>query len=246
MPEVATSEIKRTTDYDQFKLLETNRTINKSHMLTLGKSIAEKPELLKYRPVLVNENMEVIEGQHRLSAAKELGVPVYYQVGEGLSIQDTQRFNANQRNWTPLDYARSYAASGKPVYQTYIDLRIEYPYPHRTMMAYVSGFYGHDQNRKFNRGQLTMKYSLEEVKQRLDQLTELVDLVPQETHTVQLHAAVHQLLNHPDYEHEKFVKKLALYATKHIRRYSHVPEYARALEAVYNERTSFEDQIKIF
>ena len=40
-------------------------------------------EKLLMCPIIVNENYEIIDGQHRYSASKELGLPIRYIVGEG-------------------------------------------------------------------------------------------------------------------------------------------------------------------
>ena len=36
------------------------------------------------RPIVVNKKMEVMDGQHRLMAAKQLGVEIYYQEEKNL------------------------------------------------------------------------------------------------------------------------------------------------------------------
>ena len=37
-------------------------------------------------PILVNEKMEVIDGQHRLQAQKELNLPTYYIKNKGYDL----------------------------------------------------------------------------------------------------------------------------------------------------------------
>lgn len=94
--------MKSTLDYNIFKIIRGNRPIKASHVQDLMNSIREN-NLLKARPILVNENLEVIDGQHRLEAAKILGVEIYYEIIEGLKINDVAIINSNQRNWK-LDY----------------------------------------------------------------------------------------------------------------------------------------------
>jgi hypothetical protein len=69
--------IKKTNDYNIFKNLSFNKEKHKSHLNAL-KVCIEKENLLHLHPILVNHKMEVIDGQHRLEVARELGLDVYY------------------------------------------------------------------------------------------------------------------------------------------------------------------------
>lgn len=80
--------MKSTTNYDMFKFRDDNRTkIRKRHVDTLAESIQRNNQLEKH-PIVVNQDMEIINGQHRLCAAKELGIPVYYIVQEEFTPED--------------------------------------------------------------------------------------------------------------------------------------------------------------
>ena len=68
-------QIKVTTNYDLFSFMPGNRDIAKKNMLV--KSI-EKIDLTEYKPIIVNENYVIIDGQHRFMACKELEKPIYY------------------------------------------------------------------------------------------------------------------------------------------------------------------------
>jgi hypothetical protein len=72
-------------------------------------------------PIIVNERMEVIDGQHRLEASKASGVPVRYIVVPGYGLEEVQRLNASSSNWTKMDYLESYAKMGVPAYVTMLD-----------------------------------------------------------------------------------------------------------------------------
>jgi hypothetical protein len=69
--------IKKTKDYDTFKNLAFNKDKQRSHLNAL-KNCIEKENLLHLHPILVNNKMEVIDGQHRLEVARELGLEVYF------------------------------------------------------------------------------------------------------------------------------------------------------------------------
>jgi hypothetical protein len=77
LPPVAVeSAIYKTTDYDIFKTLAENRPISVKQVGKLVREIQRK-NMLHIKPIDVTADMEVVDGQHRLAAARELGVPIY-------------------------------------------------------------------------------------------------------------------------------------------------------------------------
>ena len=59
-----------------FKRVEGNRPINERYVTELKKEI-ERKNLLHVNPILVSDDYTVIDGQHRLAIAQDLGVPIY-------------------------------------------------------------------------------------------------------------------------------------------------------------------------
>lgn len=105
----------KTLDYTKFKPILGNREVHAAHVQNLVVAI-ERKNLLKHFPLLINEKDEVIDGQHRLAAAMELGVEIYYDVVPGLVIEDVMEINTNSRGWTIYDFINSWAKLDKPDY----------------------------------------------------------------------------------------------------------------------------------
>lgn len=105
--------VQSTKEYDQFKLLSANRQIDDSHVRTLKMSFMNGYIL---NPIVVNEKNEIIDGQHRYFAARELGLPIYYIEVPGLNIKDCIRLNLKQVNWKERDFVDCYAAQGDSNY----------------------------------------------------------------------------------------------------------------------------------
>ena len=104
-----------TTNYELFKFREDNReSINQSHVKRLADSIKAR-NLLELRPISVNADMEVIDGQHRLLAAKMLGVPIFYQQREDLTPTDIITMNVS-KSWGQGDYLNYYVKNHYPEY----------------------------------------------------------------------------------------------------------------------------------
>lgn len=111
--------IKKTKEYDMFKFREDNRAeIDQLHVLRLKESI-EIRNMLELRPIIVNQDFEIIDGQHRLLAAKMLDVEIYYEVQKSLDAQDVILLNT-AKAWKLQDYLNFYCVNG---FEEYIKLK---------------------------------------------------------------------------------------------------------------------------
>lgn len=104
-----------TTDYNQFKIVASNRTIKKSNVTKLMKSFKVTKGMLKSHPIIVDRNLNVIDGQHRLEACKKMGIPVHYLISDDV-IESIPIFNSYQEKWGLQDFARYFANNGNNNY----------------------------------------------------------------------------------------------------------------------------------
>jgi hypothetical protein len=112
------NKVYKTSDLSIFKQIDGNRVPNLQHIKRLADSI--RIYGMKCNPILVNERMEVIDGQHRLMAAKEAESFVYYIIVNGYSLNEVHTLNLNQKNWTKKDFMDGYANMG---IESYIKLK---------------------------------------------------------------------------------------------------------------------------
>lgn len=103
-------EIKTTNNYEMFKKLEGNRITDDRRVEKIKKSILKVGYITS--PILVNENMEIIDGQGRFEALKQLQLPVEYIVQNSIGIKECVAMNVHQTNWSTVDYINSYADRG--------------------------------------------------------------------------------------------------------------------------------------
>jgi ParB-like nuclease family protein len=101
-----------------FKKNQLNRAIVQTNLQKVMASIKAK-NLLQFRPIIINENFEVIDGQHRLEAAKILGVEIYYEIDRDSHAEDMILLNMHQRSWGLDDYLNFYLQSGKEEYRKF-------------------------------------------------------------------------------------------------------------------------------
>ena len=109
-----------TKDYSIFKRLVGNRDIPESRISKIVESIQTIGWV--HNPIIVNENMEVIDGQGRLTALQRLKMPVEYIVAEGAGNKECIYMNMNMVNWALPDFIKSYAEQDNENYQRLLSL----------------------------------------------------------------------------------------------------------------------------
>ena len=66
---------------------------------------------------MLNEKGEIIDGQNRFCALKQLGKPIWYYVVRGLDIYDVAFLNSYGRNWGHKEYVEMYSLLGFDAYR---------------------------------------------------------------------------------------------------------------------------------
>lgn len=117
-PDEKVNIVYKTYNLTKFKSISGNRIPNLKHIKRLTDSFIN--DGVKCSPIIVNENFEVIDGQHRLNAAKGANTFIYYIVLNGYSLKDVHTLNLNQRNFNKWDYLVGYAEMG---IESYIKLK---------------------------------------------------------------------------------------------------------------------------
>lgn len=113
-------QIEKTKEYDKFKLLKGNRPLDRYHLKKLKESI-EKDNRLNLHPIIVNENYEVIDGQHRLETAKQLGIDIFFIKSNTVCDDHLIICNVNQKSFDVENYIDFFAIKEKK--EEYIQLR---------------------------------------------------------------------------------------------------------------------------
>lgn len=129
------AKVYSTRDYDKFKNLMGNRQIRQSNVSQIQKSSKEEQLLI---PIIVNEKMEICDGQHRAIAWRNLGQPIYYIICEGYNLSHVKRANQNSVNWVIYDFLKMYSDLGKPYYQEINNLMRENKIKTHAMIKLIS------------------------------------------------------------------------------------------------------------
>ncbi|MDK9870042.1 ParB N-terminal domain-containing protein [Staphylococcus equorum] len=110
------NEVYKTDDLNIFKFTKFNRNV------LITDEMLEQAKEGFISPVIVNEHMVVIDGQHRVEHARKAGVPVEYIIKNGLGEHDIVRMNTTQRAWSLLNFIESYANQGSDEYVALLNL----------------------------------------------------------------------------------------------------------------------------
>lgn len=225
--------ILKTVNYDLFLFMDDNRDVSEAHVRALIKESEVSGNLTELDPIKVNEEMEVIDGQHRLLATKELGLPIYYVVRPGLTIVDALNMNIHHRAWTSDDYAKTYSKRGNQSYTLYLALRDEFGFPHRQTLAAISGSQGSGSMKRFSTGRLSLtEERFAEVRADLAQVYDLQEALGRKMGAV-LFAALLRTIHIDNYDHTRMLDRLSTRGST-LSEYLLVTDALRALEEVYN------------
>ena len=94
-----------TKNYSIFKFLNGNRNLELPHLKRLTESMTE---MYLLSIIVVNEHFELIDGQHRFTAAQHLGLPIHFIIKTGYGLKEVQRLNTNSSVWNKKTYLESY------------------------------------------------------------------------------------------------------------------------------------------
>lgn len=117
--------IYSTKDYSKFVQDPTNRTAGRHPKL---KSSMEEYGWLPEHPAVVvpdgGGKFRIKDGGHRITIAKELGLPVYYVLSENDNIS-IPMINEAQRSWTLDDYVSAFVKQGNKHYERLVQFSAE-------------------------------------------------------------------------------------------------------------------------
>lgn len=174
-------KICRTSQYNKFRIDTRNRPVDDKHVGKIMRSI-QRTNLLESRPILVTKDYKVVDGQHRLTAAKRLNLPIYYMVVD-MDIEEAPTINSSQKNWDSEDYLYSYAEQGKESYLRLLEISRETRVPSNLLMKIVSS--------KTNKGKTYQEFRIGKFELDVNQVYNL------KKHLIAVRTIIERLKSHP-------------------------------------------------
>lgn len=242
---MAKSEILKTTDYSIFKLKATNREINQNNLTMIIESIRSQ-NLLHLRHIDCDAEMNVIDGQHRLRAAQELNLPIYYRIDESLSDDHMKRLNQASHIWNINDYLNFYARRGNENYIKLEKFIAQNNMKVRSALCFF-GIYHH--TRKDDKGPIQFQNGgfkfpddirMHEINEMVSSIQEVKRFINQKfigkkafINQTSFMKALIGCLNLKEFSFDTFMDKLA-YRLDIIRPCMGVNEYIKLFKTIYN------------
>lgn len=112
--------MEKETNYNRFKFLKFNREISQAHVDKIKASIKENGYIYSF-PILVDDEFNILDGQHRFIACKQMNLPIYYELLHSKNNKLIISINDSHKNWGCSDYIKFYAE--KEQNQNYKNLR---------------------------------------------------------------------------------------------------------------------------
>lgn len=224
---------KSTKDYSIFREFASNREVDQRHVKKLIQAINAK-NLLELHPILVDAEMHVIDGQHRLAAAEALGVEIFYQVSESISKADIANINSNSKNWTVMDYINYWTVENAPGFHTLSKFMNQHEYLKPTICIQLLSSDGSRDTKGLKSGQIDVTNIIEanQVVEVVKMFRNYVDFAFSRDFVF----AVQKLIQTDCFDLEHMKRKLELQPRSLVKCIS-VKQYIEVIEEIYNYKS---------
>lgn len=231
-PPIDPRQVSVTEEYDVFQRLAGNRAVSETHVKNLMKAMQEND---LFTPILVNQDFEVVDGQHRLEARKRLGLPVPYYWTDGLGLAEVQKLNSTQKGWVNDDYVKAYIELGNQNYVQYEWFRRRYNLPHVPTVWLLGGGDTHNIAQKFKGGKFRVM-DLEGAKEKAAMMAQLAPLFSHWKDAPFIKALLF-CLNRSGFEFKTFLHRVTQNPTM-LKPCTSIDGYMLLIEEVYNYRST--------
>lgn len=247
-------KVSHTTNLGMFKFHEVNRVFTTSMSKNRIKRISDsmKKNGLLLHPIIVTSKFIVVDGQHRLEAARIAGKGLYYIVDTSIPNTAEGIFNAakfhnkDAKEWGKKDYIHGYAAQGKESYKVLEEFASKFPMftlTEQIMFLSNSGT-KHPEKSDFADG----KFDVKNLKTAEKWANQVLELKPYFEKGYNKSVFVRTLLTIMEkkkgFKFDEFLHKVKLRPTS-IVLCGDKKSYAEMIESIYNYRRRDDDKLNL-
>lgn len=228
--------IHKTTDYGQFNFFDDrNRRVLTDRVYN---SVKENNKL-ENSPIVVTKDLYVLDGQHRLDAARRLQLPIYYKIDPNGTVEDIALYQ-KQTPWSIKDYLYYYA-SVNSAYEFVCRICDTYNLMHNlTFVVDVCSSSEHA-TADFRMGTFKLKASEAVLERNFSNLCQILNRIreinPCDYLPKNVLRSLMTIISNKEYDHKLFIHKLKLYPdkVKHVLQFRSLRNLREGfLEKVYN------------
>jgi hypothetical protein len=107
MSDLKALEVYQSRDYDKFVIdSEYNREVDLKHVKKLEQCFKDAGDFGKLYPIIVDDKFRIIDGQHRFTARKKLGLIIYYIQTLEITSEKLGMINDGIAKWKPNDFLK--------------------------------------------------------------------------------------------------------------------------------------------
>ena len=230
--------IHTTKEYSIFKQMPGNRPLSEKHVLNLMKLLSRR-NLLMCRPITVDENYVVFDGQHRLEAAKRLDLSICYVTVPGIKHTDAGMLNSCTDDWDFNEYLNFYTVKG---HEEYVKLN-EFIKNHNMTIARFYYMSSIEQKELFDEffklGEFFIYDDLNSYIEKIKKIDEICVTINQLiadgsfVFTDNFFKACFILISVKDFSMERFIEKAKIKSTMFVKKTGY-KDYAYILSEIYN------------
>jgi hypothetical protein len=238
--------VYQTTNYDLFHLLPENRVVDLTHVRKLVAMITQS-NLLHIKPLDVTADLGIIDGQHRLAAARELGLPVYYKIGQQLSEADITTLNVAQKNWQGPDYLHYWTVKGRTDYVALTAFRKRHPSLSFSNAKMMLGATNKGSAEEFRAGiwKAGEAYKAEQVAELIERIAAEVPTFKQPNHSGFVAAVHHCVTSINGFDAKEFMRSILL-QPRALVPCAGLKQFLQMFQDIYNYRKAEANRLRFF
>lgn len=169
-------KIHSTREFDKFNLSPKNRAVSYNHVQELIKAIKAN-NMLDVNPILVDDDFNIIAGQHRFLAAKHLNIPIYYIKKNDVPDEYYLKSNFLQKTTTQQTAIDYYLTTNEATHYRELErVKKEFGLPCGSA-AMLLGESGHNHSRAVMRGEFRLESDEKVRNKRLQRYREVYDIL---------------------------------------------------------------------
>jgi|TARA_R100000995_G_C3473992_1_gene119858 hypothetical protein len=235
------NKVYKTKEYSLFKYLKGNRAVNELHVRRLVEAIKEKDLQV---PIIVDDKMNVVEGQHRLEAYKIVGLPICYIMKDNIGLEDVRKLNSVARKWTLTEYLMSYVKLGNHDYELLEWFHRTYEFGLSECIAMLNdkGYTASKEIKEFKEGKFVIK-DLEQGKtwaRSVNKVGEYFQYYKKRSFVLALVVA----MKDPKFKWKTFETKLKNFSSK-LKNQGSRNDFIVNIERLYNHMTPADKRIRL-